>query len=350
MYASEASLGAIARSGLSLKLNPNEWKVISAAARALTVSKISELAPLPYSTVIDVVKRLSRLNIGISFVPHFDMMGFQSVFVILEQRELKQVPLYTQAVYKLLGKKQLVGVKALVPEKYVHDYVSAFRSEPVYALKTYEVKYWLPSGKLTRYVPGINVVVPTAEKLSEVIAESRVPEKPKERKWVDWVDLTVLYFKMKYAYTKLSEMSNLIKEGFKIEPPSRQLMSYHYRTHVINLWSHNRVIFRLNPELVPLKLYVFSGKEGESTARTLIQAPYMYEALVGESSAVVLGQPPSYLERLVYEIIYLTNPEMPLGALLVIDEREFPWLSTRVIERYRTRGEFPDPEEEFFPS
>ncbi len=350
MYISEASLGAISRGGLSLKLNPTEWRVISAATRALTVAKISEIASLPYSTVIDVVKRLARLSLGLSFVPHYDMIGFQSVFLLFEDYEIKQAPIYTQAVYRLLGKKRYIGVKALVPETRVPDYVSAFRREPLYTLKTYEVRHWMPSGRLTKYLPGLNIAIPTMEGISEVLAESRVPKKPVERKWIDWVDLVVLYFKMRYVYTKLSDITNLVRESFKIEPPSRQLMSYHYRTHVINFWSHNKINFRLNPELAPLKIYIFNGKEGGSAARTLIEAPYMHEALVGDSSAVIFGQPPSYLERLIYEVIHLTAPEMPFGALLVIDEREYPWLSARVIEYYRTRGEYLDPEEEFFPA
>ncbi|QOJ78580.1 hypothetical protein IG193_07430 [Infirmifilum lucidum] len=349
MYISEASLGAISRGGLSLKLNPNEWRVISAATRALTVAKISEIASLSYSTVIDVVKRLGRLNLGVSFVPHHDMLGFQHVFLLFEDYEIKQFPVFTQAVYKLLGRRRYIGVKALVPETRVPDYISAFRREPLYTLRTYEVRHWMPSGRLTKYLPGLNIVVPTMEKLGEVLAESRVPRKPRERKWVDWVDLVVLYFKMKYVYTKLSDMTNLVRENFRIEPPSRQLMSYHYRTHVVNFWSHNKINFRLNPELAPLKVYIFNGKEGESAARTLIEAPYMHEALVGESSAVILGQSPSHLERLIYEVIYLTAPEMPFGALLAVDEHEYPWLSARVIEYYRARGEYPDPEEEFFP-
>lgn len=346
MYLNEASLGLLSKSGMALRLNPNEWKVLVAATKSLSVAKVSENASLPYSTVIDVVKRLARLKIGISFVPHLDKMGLRSVFLLYEDKPLRSLPIYTQTVYKLLSRKRYLGIKALIPENLEAEYVSAIPGEPLYSVRTTEVRYWTPEGKLTKYLPGYNIVLPSADGLDDVLAAARSLPHRYEKLWVDWVDLVIVYFKLKYAYTKLSDMARLIKESFGLEPPSRQLMSYHYRSHVVGLWAYNRTVFRLNTALVPMKLYLLTGKEGAFASRALVHAPYIFEALVGDSCSLVTGQPPSYLEPLIYEVLYSTNSEMPFGALLVTEEREMPWISPGAIEYYKNRGEFPEPTSE----
>ncbi|MEZ0346738.1 MAG: hypothetical protein ABWK01_09320 [Infirmifilum sp.] len=343
MIVDDQALSSIARGGIALKLYPNEWEVISAATKALTISKISEATKLPYSTVIDVVKRLAKRNINLSFVPNYEKIGLKSLFLLFEEKPIRNFPVYTLSVYKIIGRKRYLGVEALVPERYLDDYISLFSGEPAYSLSTFEVKYWTPLGKLTQYYPRLGLLLPDSKHLMDVLREASVPPSPQEKKWIDWVDLVVLYFKVKYAFTKLSSMLTLVRQFFGVDPPSRQLMSYHYRTHVTALWSYNCPTFRLNTSLIPLKLFVFGGKEGETAARVLVQAPYMYEALVGESTAVVLGQPPSYLEPLIHTVMNMTTPELLFGPLLISSERSTPWITAKVVESYRVKGEFPDP-------
>lgn len=348
MLMDDQILASIARSGFALRLNANEWKVLSAASKSLTIAKISETTKLPYSTVIDVVKRLARRGIIFSFVPHCDAIDLKPIFVLYGDRPLRNVPVYTQSVYDLRGKRNYKGVKALVPAKYIHDYLSLFPGELEYYLIGSEIRHWTPEGKLTNYHPKYGLLLPREDTLYEVIAESRVPLPAQERRWVDWVDLLIIYFKMRYSFTKLSDMAGIITQTFNIEPPSRQLMSYHYRTHVTSLWSYNRPSFRLNTALIPLKLFIFQGSEGETAAKTLIQAPYMYEAIVEFTKGLVIGQPPSFMESLVYQVINTTNPDIPFGFLLVTEEKSTPWISSKVIEYYKSKGEFPEPEVDSF--
>lgn len=341
-------LPAIARSGLALKLNPNEWEVVKASTSALTIAKISETTRLPYSTVIDIVRRLSRKGILFSFVPYCDMVGLKPIFLLFPDKPIKSVPVYTRAVYSLLGRQRYKAVSALVPVKLINDYISYFSEEPIEFISTYEIRHWTASGKLTQYNSKLGILLPREEGLEDALVESRTAVTEHEKRWVDWVDLIILYFKMRYAFTKLSDVSEMVKQDFALKPPSRQLMSYHYRTHVVSLWSYNRTLFRLNTSLVPLKLYFFGGKEGLTAARVLVQAPYMYEGLVGESSAAVLGQPPNYMEPLIHEVLNVTNADMPYGSLLVVQEKQTAWISTRVIEHYRQKGDFPLPDIESF--
>ncbi|RLE59761.1 MAG: hypothetical protein DRJ35_05010 [Thermoprotei archaeon] len=343
MYIRENEYGIIAKTDEVLKLNPNEWRVLSAIPRSNTIARISELTGLPYSTVIDVVKRLTRTGIEIHFIPHYDVMGLKPVFLLFESPSLEKVPLYTVRASKIKGKKSYFGVEGIVPEKLIDNYVDAFPEKPLMKVEGDEIKHWSPTGRLTMYVSGLGLVLPSTERLEEVMAAGKAPIERRERRWIDWIDLLVIIFKMKYAYTKLSEVARLIEDQLKMEAPSRQLMSYHYRTHVMSIWNYNSVYFRLNDTVVPPRLYIFEGKESKVIARTMVEMPYFFETLVNEGSAVVYAHPPCYTHKLVYEILSNVDAELVFGELFRLADQEFPWITAEALKYYHEKGEWLDP-------
>ncbi len=341
----ENEYGIIAKTEEVLKLNPNEWRVLSAIPRSSTIARISELTGLPYSTVIDVVKRLSRMGIEMHFVPRYDVMNVKPLFLLFKAEGVERLPLYTVRVSRLKGRSSYLGVLALVPERHVDDYVAALPERPVERVEGEEVRHWLPTGRLTRYVSGLGLVLPSTERLEEVLAAGRAPIERREKRWVDWIDLLVIIFKMRYAYTKLSEVARLIEERLGMSAPSRQLMSYHYRTHVMGLWNYNAVGFRLNETVAPRRLYVFRGKESRVAARTLVEMPYFFESYIGEEGAATYAQPPCYTHRILYDILSTVDVDLPYGELFVTAEQELEWLPPEALRYYHDKGEWMPPTE-----
>jgi len=346
----DKALMDIARSCESFKLSINEWKVLYYATNSSTVSRISEQAKLPYSTVIDVIKRLLRNNITMHFVPNLSMLGLKYVFLLFSGPPSPTYPPYTLRVYRLLGKQiypgvtgSYTGVLGLVPESHIPSYLKNFSCKPEFLVVGDEYKHWTPTGRLTRYDAALGIVVPNPEPLDEVILASMGPIAKWNKKWVDWIDLLIVYFKMKYAYTKLSEIHGSIRKVFGVEPPSRQLMSYHYRTHVSTLWSYNSIGYKLSQTLVPEKVYFFKGPHSKVLARTLTEAPSFYEALYNEEAGVVFSQPPSYIGPFFYTALSRSNVELPVGELLVESSRSLEWLSQEAVRYYKENNEWMDP-------
>jgi len=341
----ENEYGIIAKTEEVLKLNPNEWRVLSAIPRSSTIARISELTGLPYSTVIDVVKRLTRMGIRIHFVPRFDIMSLKPLFLLYRADRIERVPLYTTRVMKLVGKERYLGLLAIVPENLVEEYIEAVQLTPLERVEGEEIKHWLPTGRLTRYISGLGLVLPSDERLDEVLAAGRAPIERREKRWVDWIDLLVIVFKMRYAYTKLSEVARLIEEQLGMAAPSRQLMSYHYRTHVMGLWNYNSVDFDLNGTVAPKRLYVFKGRESKVIARTLVEMPYFFTSYIGEEAAMTYAQPPCYTHRLFYDILSRVDAELPYGELFVDGEQEIPWPPAEALRYYHDKGEWMPPSE-----
>ncbi len=339
----ENEYGIIAKTEEVLKLNPNEWRVLSAIPRSSTIARISELTGLPYSTVIDVVKRLARMGIEMHFIPRYDVMSLRPMFLLFKADKLDKLPLYSARVARLKGRSNYIGVLAIVPERHVDSYIAALPERPVERIDGEEVRHWLPTGRLTRYVSGLGLVLPSDERLDEVLAAGRAPIERREKRWVDWIDLLVIIFKMRYAYTKLSEVARLIEEQLGMAAPSRQLMSYHYRTHVMGLWSYNAVSFRLNETVAPRRLYIFRGRESKVIARALVEMPYFFESYVGEGGAVTYAQPPCYTHRLFYDILSGVDAELPYGELFLVAEQELNWLPPEALRYYHDRGEWMSP-------
>ncbi|MHB9302484.1 helix-turn-helix domain-containing protein [Thermofilum pendens] len=339
----EGWYASIARSGEAFRLTPNEWKVLVSVVNSTTVSRVSEQAKLPYSTVIDVMRRLSGNGLGIHFIPYFDLAGLRKVFALIEGAPISGYPLYTTNVYRLIGRGFFTGVLGLVPDYLVNEFFASLPREPVATVVGDEYRHWAPTGRLTRYVAAHGIVVPAYDQLEDVLYASRGPVTRREKKWVDWVDVLIVYFKMKYAFTKLSDVYSLAKSVFGTAPPSRQLMSYHYRTHVSPLWSYNGVSFRIDRHLAPERVYVLRGNASKVAARTLIEAPFFFEALVNEESSVLLAQTPCYMSPLVYRVLAETRVDLPYGELLVAESWSFEWLTSDAVKHYRDHNEWLHP-------
>lgn len=322
-----------------LRFSLTEWRVVQAYPKSLNLAKVAASTGLPYSTVVDVTKRLWERGVRVSFIPRLGVIGAKPVLLVYQGDRTFEPPLYTVYAFRGLGKVKFHGVFALVPEAYVNDYLAELGREPIVEIIGAQVDYWNPNGRLTRYEPELGLVVPDSSRVGEVIGGRMDASQADERKWVDWVDLLILSVKMRNAYAKLS--STLSRLGSAYGPvPSRQLVSYHFRMHVVPLWSGNVVRIEMQESPCPERIYLFRGKEAGRAARALIEAPYFNEALIGEGLAAVLAKPPCTAQILPYEVLSAAvNTE--LEEFILTERKSYEWLSDSILQYYRDHGTWP---------
>uniref|UniRef100_A0A7C4B9Q4 Lrp/AsnC family transcriptional regulator n=1 Tax=Thermofilum pendens TaxID=2269 RepID=A0A7C4B9Q4_THEPE len=329
-----------------LKLAPAEWKILQAYPSSPNLAKVASSTGLPYSTVVDVTRRLRERGITVHYVPKLDKLGITPLLVVVEGDLPPQTPAYTVYRGEGIGKRKYTVLHALLPDRLIHDYLSLLPREPSIEVRGLEVKYWDPRGRLTKYDAGRGIVVPDESSLEEVILSCSRPPSLEERKWVDWLDLLIISLKMRNAYAKLSSIVKSLGPGG--QTPSRQLLSYHYRMHVAPLWRANSIRYEL-PESCPRKLYLLEGKACAAAAHSLVEAPYFHEAVVGEGVAGVLSQHPCVLEVLVYKTAYIASvvlaSDVDVEEIILTGFTRFEWLTPELLARYREHGTWPPPSE-----
>lgn len=301
---------------------------------------------LPYSTVVDVTRRLRERGVTVHYVPKLDKLGVTPLLVVVEGDLPPPTPAYTVYRSEGIGKRKYTVLHALLPDRLVYEYLSLLPKEPVIEIRGVEVRYWDPRGRLTRYDAGRGIVVSDESDLEGVVLSCSKPTGFEERRWVDWLDLLIISLKMRNAYAKLSSVAKSLES--REQAPSRQLLSYHYRMHVAPLWRVNSVRYEL-PGACPRKLYLLEGKACAAAARSLVEAPYFHEAVVGESTAGVLSQHPCMLEALVYKVVYIASTvfaaDVDLEEIILTEFTRFEWLTPELLARYREHGTWPSPSE-----
>lgn len=329
---------ALLHGGL-LKLSPTEWRVVRAYPKSLNLAKVAATSGLPYSTVVETTKRLWERGVRVSFSPRLSLLGAKPILLVYGGDRLLEPPPYTVYTFRGIGKGKLHGVFALVPEPYVNEYLAELGREPLVEIVGAELLYWDPNGRLTGYEPGLGVVVPDRTRVEEVVSMQLEAVPAEEKKWVDWVDLLILSVKMSNAYAKLSPALSRLR-AVHGSPPSRQLISYHYRMHVVPLWSGNVVRFKLPGNSCPERIYLFRGKGSRRAARALVEAPYFHEAVIGKEVAAVLAQPPCIAQTLPYEVICASG-NTDVEELILTERVSFEWISSRLLQYYRDYGTWP---------
>ena len=318
-----------------IKLNPREWEVAREIPRAIKVSQIARRTGIPLPTVTRIVRRLRERG-AISAIPRYSALGLSfTAFLFdvarLSDRELnsflerlEELP-YKVSISILRGvNRKYVLFIAVPPIDLLERYIDLLPREPVRTIRGYPL-YWRPDiAKLTNYIPHLNVLLPNFEGLPGVLQgaldhdlSELLPSFREERAKFDLYDLYILAYRQEYAFNKLRVIADRI--GI-----SKQLLSYHFRRHVIpHLWDFNAVKLYLPLSQVPLVTLVLEGRAAPYLAYTLTQMPYFYSAIASRREAVVFFQLPcsllSQLHRSLSEVRGL-DVDVPLGTLY-LDER-----------------------------
>ena len=111
-------------------------------------------------------------------------------------------------------------------------------------------------------------------------------------------------------------------------PVYRQLLSVHYRRHVIaRLWRYNSITLYCEVRANPVRAYYLVGRDAPAAARALIKLPMMYSALIDVEAAIVFGQPPPGYLAVIYQLLSQLDVEMPYGEIVLDPADITAWLN-----------------------
>ena len=134
----------------------------------------------------------------------------------------------------------------------------------------------------------------------------------------DPIDLAIILGKQKHPYKSLLSIIRRVRKYDSNFPIlSKQVLSYHYKKHVLKYWVYNTVNLYLDSAYVPFRLFYFEGPEAHIVARILVRFPSFYRALIDKEKAIVFGQPTGYILENIYKIISMFDIETPMGDLIV---------------------------------
>ncbi|RLE81947.1 MAG: hypothetical protein DRJ51_02700 [Thermoprotei archaeon] len=299
--------------GELIRIKPQEWRVLKAIPEALSIKCITEKTGLPEYTVSRQLERL-RQKFKISFQPAYRKMKLIPLAVIIHPVSDNPPP-FTVADRHLFGPTgEYELITAIPPERDVDTYLSLLPGNPLYIITGYEQIFWRPDkAELTLYVEKEKTIIPKLARVKErvkVWSEKKIDVKPVPSEKIDELDLLIIKEKQKYAFEKLRKISR--HTGI-----SHQLLSYHFRKHVIKLWAGNRIGVFLNAKLVPFRIYVLEGDFAPAVARTLVELPYFHSSLIDENRAIVLAQPLCSLQPRLYKLFREFNVRLPFGELIM---------------------------------
>lgn len=303
-----------------VKLSRNEWKFIYSMEDSLNLQEISRKTDLSYSNVYHIYNNL-RARADFFFHIDYKKINLLPILVLINANEtLEYVNNFVISIRKIYGVHSYYLVYALVPYIYKREYIDSFDVEPVVIIEGLEVVKWRPSYNSCVYMPSKQILVPVFNSWIENIKELSKPVKEwySSSQAPDPIDIAIIMSKIKHPYRPLLKIiRNLRKYNPNIPVLSKQVLSYHYKQHVLKYWLYNTVNLYFDFNLVPFRLFYFEGPDAHIVARILTRYPMFYRALIDKDKAIVFGQPPGNIFENIYRIISMFDVEMPLGDLIV---------------------------------
>ena len=275
-----------------IKLTKQEWNVIKNLDNVLTIKEIAEKSKVPLTTVSNIIKRFQTGEMGkVGFGINFRKIGLTHYIALFDPslyRDLEKLP-YIQTIKEVSeksGEKFLI-MFALVPEDHVKEFEEILPKED-FSLIAFERRYWRPSrARLTGYKDSY--LVPLVEEFDNVFKQNTIREirREVEKIELDKYDIFIISHKIENFFVSLRELSR--KTNLKV---SHQLLSYHYRKHVLKLWEGNIVDLSIGADKIPEWFMILKGEEAEALAKTLIEMPGFKRAYLNENIAVVTANLP----------------------------------------------------------
>jgi len=263
-----------------IRLSKSDYRILKALPRSLNYSEISRKAGFSQPYVSGRIKSM-RDKFDFVFRVDFWSMSLQPLLVVGEYDEeflLKARGEGFQYMYSVetafRSKERLLLVDLLPPRD---EADSALESLGLDVKKLYRKRYevaWRPDKcDLEELVNGSLVV--RIDKLAE--AYERCEEyREAERRVIypDHIDLLILWKKMEHPFLPLASIGR--KLGI-----SQQLVSYHFRHHVLSQWIYNGVKVKILEERFPT-LFVRVCMSSASSALKLLELamkiPYVQKA------------------------------------------------------------------------
>ena len=285
-----------------------EEKIIRNLTSARSLRELARLSETSLSTVQYVLRRLTKRG-EIRWIPRYAFFGLIKVGMIFYIEETfltiseEALPNGVAATYELLGLgRRYLFVSSVFPRKLLDKASRKVR-------KILNLKF---VGKVLarEYIvkhSGIQTLSDDAdeqqlknllEKLQTPLRESKPPRVP------DKIDLMLLAGKEAFGpFIRLNEIYRKLGKQAGLAGISRQVLSYHYKHHVLPGWLYNTFIEYLPTSEIPLRLIILKGRDAPALARALMRIEHALEAYIDRYNALVIAQYPCNLLRLVYELI-----------------------------------------------
>jgi hypothetical protein len=219
---------------------------------------------------------------------------------VISRRDLEEVP-YAQAkrVLRVLGQK-LFLYTGMVPleDSAIEEWLSTFEDSAL-VVRALEHKWWRANAAATVYnegwVYGNVETVKVTDKSQPSISVGKEVR-------LDDVDVFLLWAKLRWPFTSLREAEKE-SEKYLGRRVSHQVLSYHFRNHVLKLWAGNRIWLYADAQQVPYRLLYLEGRDAPAVARALVQLPWFHTAYIDVGKAVVSGQPPCASMPHLYRVL-----------------------------------------------
>ena len=303
-----------------VKISNKEWAFIEALEHSISLNEIAKKMGLPYITVYRLYKSLKSKS-DFYFMVDFRKMNLLPLYLFFDGRqEIKKLNGLTVSLRKVYGTKAYKVIYALVPYVYKDEYIESYNPEPLIVVQGLELTEWKPSSGFSVYFPLEKVLLPVFSSWMDHLDElsKPVPDWVPSYDSPDSIDLAILLGKYRHPFNSIV---NIIRSIRKYDPTfpivSKQVLSYHYRNHVLKYWLYNTVNIYFDARCVPFRFFYFEGPESHIVARILVNLPSFYWALIDKDKALVLGQPPGYMFENIYKIISTFDVEIPLGDLIM---------------------------------
>jgi hypothetical protein len=284
-----------------VSINEPTWGCVRAAEESLSVSELVSKSGLEEYEVSRILKQIKNQSIGIrlSFEIRLEKAGILNIAVI-SRRDLKEVP-YAQAkrMLRVLGQR-LFLYTGMVPLKdsAIEEWLSTFEDSAL-VVRALERKWWRANATATVYNEGW--VYGNVESVKVTDKSQPVLPAGKEVK-LDYIDVFLLWAKHRWPFTSLREAEGE-SEKYLGRRVSHQVLSYHFRNHVLKLWAGNRVWLYADAQQVPYRLLYLEGRDAPAVARALVQLPWFHTAYIDVGKAVVSGQPPCASMPHLYRVL-----------------------------------------------
>jgi hypothetical protein len=279
-----------------------DWNIIQAVEASLTISEV--IAKSRASSKMNVYRIMNKikdfsLGIRVAFEGQLEKSGLLYIATI-SKKQLKEAPIYMQAerVLRLLGGR-LFYYTGLLPaeDSAIEEWLSNF-DESAITVRALERRWWRTNSPATVCHEGwICGNVDAVE-----ITNASQPGLPVKELQLDDVDVLLLWAKFRWPFTPLREVEKE-SEKYLGRKVSHQVLSYHFRNHVLKLWAGNRIWLYADAQQVPYRLLYLEGRDAPAVARALVQLPWFHTAYIDVGKAVVSGQPPCASMPHLYRVL-----------------------------------------------
>ena len=274
-------MGARGEGRLRKALSPNEYKILRAIPTSLTYTEVARKSGFSLPYVTSKVRELARA-LNLRFRVEYRMLGLSPIYVLAHYEEyfvktvkrLGGIP-YLRGIRRVFsGGKDLMVLDAIPPQGSEDRFVRMLPVRVItYWIKEYDARWRPDFTALTAFVDG-RIRARWDDFLNVFIRSSPVQVK-REKRTVDDKDLFIIRVKETYPYVPMSEIARRLDI-------SQQLASYHYRKHVLPLWTGNYVEAPIDPSYPQwiFRIKLTDVEIARKLVSTLSQIPYTLDAFV----------------------------------------------------------------------